>query len=141
LSLKRILGIDFGKRRIGIAVSDPLRIIAKGVTVLSNTPDVVLRIREIVLEYDVEQVVVGMPYALGGGKGRSAEEVEAFIERLQPVVETEIVRWDESFSSVTAHETLRMMGVRKSARRSKERIDEMAAAIILQGYLDSLTSR
>ena len=135
--MKRILGIDYGSRRIGIAVSDPLRIIAKGVSVVENSPGAVKQIREIAREYDVEKIIVGMPYTLKGEKGRSAADVESFIEQLKTVIVEEIIVWDERFSSQSAHETLLTMGVRKKARRSKERIDEMAAAIILQGYLDS----
>jgi len=137
--LNRILGIDVGRRRIGIAVSDPLRILASGVTVLANTPHVEERIKELVREYAVEKIVVGMPFTLKGEKGQSAEEVEAFVERLKEAITIEIVFWDERFSSSTAHETLITMGVSKKGRRAKGRIDEMAAAIILQGYLDRLS--
>ncbi len=135
--MKRILGIDFGKRRIGIAVSDPLGIIARGVTTLANSPGVIGRIGEIAREHEVETIIIGMPYTLAGAKGQSAEEVESFIVLLRAAFDGEIIAWDERFSSHTAHETLLKMGVKRKARQEKERIDEMAAAIILQGYLDS----
>jgi len=134
--LKRILGIDFGTRRIGIAVSDPLGIIARGLTVVRNSPQAVTEIARLAAEYDVEKVVLGLPLTLKGQKGEKAAEVEAFAEALRKVLRVDVVFWDERFSSYTAHETLRTMGVRKKARQSKERIDEMASALILQGYLD-----
>lgn len=136
--MKRILGIDFGTARIGIAVSDPLNIIARGVTVISNSPKAVSEIRRIALEYNVEKIVVGLPLTLKGEKGQKALEVEAFADDMKKAIPIEIVFWDERFSSRIAHETLRIMGVRKKARQSKERIDEMASALILQGYLDSV---
>lgn len=136
--MKRILGIDFGTKRIGIAVSDPLRIIARSLCVLENSSGAQAKIMALVAEYEIETIVVGMPYTLKGDKGQKAEEVDAFIDRLRKVTDAEILTWDERFSSHTAHETLLTMGVRKKARASKGRIDEMAAAIILQGYLDSI---
>ncbi len=138
--MKRLLGIDFGTRRIGIAVSDPLRVIARGLTVVRNSPRAVMEIARLTEEYDVEKIVVGLPLTLKGEKGQKAKEVEAFAEELRKVLRVDVVFWDERFSSHAAHETLRTMGVRKKARRSKERIDEMASAIILQGYLDSTKS-
>ena len=139
--MRRILGIDYGTRRIGIAVSDPLQIIARGVTTLEHTPKAVQRIVEFIREFDTGIIVVGLPLTLRGEKGRSASDAEAFAGKLKELAGVEVVLWDERFSSQTAHETLLTMGVKKKARRSKERIDEMAAAIILQGYLDSRPER
>ena len=132
-----MLGIDFGTRRIGIAVSDPLNIIARGVTVIKNSPTAVAEIRRLAAEYDVERIVVGVPLTLKGEKGTKAVEVESFAKKIRNVVDVEVVFWDERFTSRTAHETMLAMGVRKKARRLKERIDEMASALILQGYLDN----
>jgi putative Holliday junction resolvase len=139
--LSRILGIDYGTRRIGIAVSDPLQIIARGVTTIDHTAKAVERICALVREFEAGIIVVGLPLTLRGAKGRSAADAEAFAGRLKESAGVDVVFWDERFSSQTAHETLLKMGVGKKARRSKGRIDEMAAAIILQGYLDSKTER
>ena len=133
---KRILGIDYGSRRIGIAVSDPLHIIAKGVTVVENTSRAIENIKRIAAEYDVSTIVIGMPLNLKGEKGMKAEEVERFIEQLTRELGIAIVPLDERFSSQTAQQTLRDMGVKKKQRQVKGTIDEMAAALILQQFLD-----
>lgn len=135
---KRILGIDYGTKRIGVAVSDPLRIIATGVTVVANTPGAIAEIKRLAAEYDVATIVVGMPFNLKGEKGAKANEVELFIDALAKGTGCEIVAWDERFTSYTAHETLRAMGATRKQRQSKEKIDLMASALILQGYLDAL---
>jgi len=132
----RILGIDYGSKRIGIAVSDPLNIIARGVTVLPNTPKMIEEIKRMAEEFGVEKIVVGIPYNLKGRKDSMAEEVEGFIRLLASELKVEIVRQDERFTSRTARQTLLEMNVGKMKRRSKGRIDEMASALILQGYLD-----
>ena len=135
---KRILGIDYGTKRIGIAVSDPLRIIATGVTVLTNSPEIISEIKRLAVEYDVATIVVGMPFNLKGEKGAKAKEVDLFMHALAAGTGCEVVAWDERFTSHTAHETLRTMGATKKQRQSKPKIDLMASALILQGYLDAL---
>lgn len=137
LPLKRILGIDFGTKRIGIAVSDPLRIIATGLKVVPNSPRACGEIGRIAQEYDVEKIVVGMPFNLKGEKAAMAKEVEAFMNELRATTGKEVVDWDERFTSHTAHQTLLTMGVKKTRRQSKSQIDMMASALILQGYLDA----
>lgn len=133
---KRILGIDYGSKRIGVAVSDPLNIIARGVRVLENSRRLMDEIRTVVAEYDPAAVVVGMPLTLGGEMGAKAKEVEAFIVRLEREIGIPVIRIDERFTSEEAHETLREMGVKMMKRRSKSAIDLMAASLILQRYLD-----
>ena len=137
LAGNRILGIDFGSKRIGIAMSDPLQVIAQGFKVIPNTPDAPGMIKKIVEEYGIGKIVIGMPLNLKGDNAQKAEEVEEFIRRLVNICHTDIVRWDERFTSTMAHQTLRMMGATKKQRQSKEKIDEMASALILQGFLDS----
>jgi putative Holliday junction resolvase len=134
---KRILGIDYGTRRIGVAVSDPLRLIATGVAVIENSPLAVAEIRQIAARYDPEKIVVGMPFTLKGEKGSSASEVEKFIARLEEELGLEIVRTDERFTSKVAQRTLRDMNVKKKERQVKGTIDMMSAALILQAYLDT----
>jgi putative Holliday junction resolvase len=133
----RFLGIDYGSRRVGIAISDPLNIIARGLTTLDNVSDLVERIAGLVHEYSIGALVVGMPLNLKGDKGTKALEVEEFIERLRLKVNVAIIPVDERFTTTMAHATVREMGVRKKKRESREHIDEMAASILLQGYLDA----
>ncbi len=134
---KRVLGIDFGSSRIGIAVSDPLRIIAQGVATLRNGEGVIGEIKELALRYDVGLVVVGMPYTLRGEKGAKAEEVDRFVTGLRRVLPVDVVTFDERFTSRIAQQTLITMGTKKRERReNKGRIDAMASALILQSFLD-----
>jgi len=93
-------------------------------------------IKRIAGEFDIEKIVVGIPLNLKGQKGSKAEEVEEFIRALEAELGIEIVRQDERFTTMEAHRTLRDMNVGKSKRRSRGTIDEMASALILQGYLD-----
>jgi putative Holliday junction resolvase len=133
---KRLLGIDFGNKRIGIAVSDPLNIIARGVKTIFHSPEMFSEIKLIAEEYQVDKIVVGCPLNLKGEKGAKALEVDDFIRDLKKVVGIEVESWDERFTSRTAHQTLLDMGVRRKQRQSKGKIDEMAASLILQSYLD-----
>src|SRR5260221_10871687 len=132
----RILGIDYGSKRIGIAVSDPLNIIARGVTVIPNSPETIEKIKRIAIEFGVEKIVVGVPINLKGRSDAMAEKVEEFIRLLALELKLEIIRQDERFTSRIARQTLVDMNVGKMKRRAKGRIDEMASALILQGYLD-----
>jgi putative holliday junction resolvase len=136
--MKRILGIDYGTTRVGIALSDPLQIIAQPFTTLDYKPEVIEEIAEIVRSEGVGLIVVGMPLNLKGQKGKKAEEVEKFIQVLAGTVSVEIVHWDERFTTSIAHQTLLDMGTKRGERRMKKgRVDSMAAAILLQGFLDS----
>jgi len=135
--LHRILGIDYGTKRIGVAISDPLRIIAKGIAVISNTPAAISELEKLVREYKPEKIIIGMPLNLKGEKGLKAEEVEIFIKQIENEIQIEVVRFDERFTSKIAQQTQRDMNVKKKARQVKGTIDSMAAALILQGYLDA----
>ncbi|MCX6143890.1 MAG: Holliday junction resolvase RuvX [Ignavibacteriales bacterium] len=132
------MGIDYGTRRIGISLSDPLQIIAQPFDTLPNDKLALSRICEIVEKEAVDVVVVGMPLNLKGEKAQKAQEVERFIEMLKGQTSAEIVSWDERFTTRMAHQTMLDMGTKRQERRSnKGRIDAMAAAILLQSYLDS----
>lgn len=134
---RRVLGIDYGSRRIGTSLSDPLRIIAQGSETLENNSKLWLRLTEIVRQFDVELIVVGLPLNLKGEKAQKAKEVEAFVQKLKEKIKLPVITWDERFTSTIAHDTLLRMGTRKHERRSdKGRIDSMAAAIMLQSFLD-----
>ena len=134
--LRRIIGIDYGSKRIGIAVSDPLRIISQSVAVFENSPSIIDDIKALIRKYNPEKIVIGNPVTLKGVKGAKAEEVDRFITVLERELQIEIVRFDERFTSKIAQQTLRDMGVKKKKRQIKASIDAMAAALILQGYLD-----
>jgi putative Holliday junction resolvase len=135
---RRIIGIDFGSKRIGVAMSDPLLIIAQGLCVIHNDSKAVSAIGEIVGQNDVGTIVIGMPAGLKGEKGDSAMKAEAFAHALEENLRMPVIRQDERFTSVIAHRTLRSMNTGRQERRNKERIDLMAAALILQSYLDRL---
>ncbi len=132
----RILGIDYGTRRIGVAVSDPTQLIARGVATLPNDERMMEQLMAIITREEVVAIVVGMPYSADGGKGQKAREVEAFIERLKKHTRLDVTTWDESYSSVQAHRVLIEIGIGKKKRREKERVDTMAARLMLQEYLD-----
>lgn len=135
---KRILGIDFGSRRVGISLSDPLQIIAQPYDTLQNDSKIFRTLCTIIENENVGLVIVGMPLNLKGEKGQKAQEVELFINRLTEATTTEVVRWDERFTTSIAQQTLLDMGTKRQERRTKKgRVDAMAAAIILQSYLDS----
>ena len=133
----RILAIDYGSRRVGLAITDPMQIIAQGAGTLNNDGALIDSIGRLVREQEVTLVVVGMPYAPDGGLGKKGEEVKGFIERLRPAVGVDLVTWDESFSSARAHGAFREAGMKRKARQQKGRVDEMAARLLLQEYLES----
>lgn len=135
---RKVLGIDFGTRRIGTSLSDPLRIIAQAGATLKNDASLWKRLIELIEDNDVEMIVVGMPYTLKGEKGPKAKEVDSFIQTLKTKTRVSIVTWDERFTSTIAHQTMLRMGTKKAVRQDdKGRIDAMAAAIMLQSFLDS----
>jgi putative Holliday junction resolvase len=133
----RLLGIDYGTKRIGLALSDPLGIIATPLETIANDALTFERIAAIVEREHARTVVVGMPFNLKGEKSKKAKEVEEFIARLKKHIRAEIIFWDERFTSTIAQQTLRSMGAKKKDRQNKSTIDSMAAAIILQDFLNS----
>jgi putative Holliday junction resolvase len=133
----RVLGIDYGHKRVGVAVSDPLRIIAQGIGTIKNDADLMQQLQSIRDEYEVALAVVGMPLGPENEKGRKALEIEAFIRRLVGVLDVPVDTWDESFSSVEAQRILVASGMKKKRRRKKGEVDVMAARVILQEYLDA----
>ena len=134
----RIIGVDYGERRIGISLSDPLFITAQPWGAVENSPIGLEKLRDMVERENVRLAVVGMPLNLKGQKGKKAEEVEAFIDLLSSMLGIEIVTWDERFTTSIAQQSYRDLGAKRKDRESKDgRIDAMAAALILQGFLDS----
>lgn len=133
----RVLGIDYGSVRIGLAISDPMRIIASGAGVISNDPDAVSVIVDMISNRDVTAVVVGMPYRADGSRGTIADEIEKFIAELSSQLGIPVTTCDEGYTSVRAKETFLQGGMKKKARREKAHIDEMAARLLLQEYLET----
>lgn len=135
--MPRILGIDYGERRIGVAISDETATIATPVDTLDGTApqQAARRIVELATERSVEKIVVGLPMRMDGSSGPSAEYAKAFGERLLKAGSCPVVYWDERFSSRTAEQALIEGGARRQKR--KQVIDKLAAQIILQHYLDA----
>jgi putative Holliday junction resolvase len=135
---QRILGVDYGAKRIGLSLSDPLQILATSYRALDNSPSVWRTLAEIVAKEEVELIVVGMPVTLKGEKGKKAQEVEEFMTELRAHVHVPVVHWDERFTTSIAQRTRLSMGTKRSDRRHRDgSLDAMAAAVMLQGFLDS----
>ena len=134
----RILALDVGGRRIGIALSDPDRTIASGQPTIDARPphQAYAAIKKLVQKYDVTQVVIGLPLTLRGEVGPQAELIQTFAAELTKQLDVPIVLHDERLTSVAADRSLEAMGVRRNKRR--EHVDQLAAVLILQGYLDLL---
>jgi len=135
--LKRILALDVGERRIGIAVSDPLKIIASPLTIIDRkiTPDYTKEIKQLVLKNNIEKLVIGIPKTLKNTESIQTKIVIEFIQELQKNVDIPIETVDERLSSVSAQKSLVEQGIKTGHNKGK--IDETAAAIFLQEYLDS----
>lgn len=137
-SYQRILGIDYGSVRVGLSVSDPLGLIAQPIEAFRNDTSLFANLGQVSARENVTLIVVGMPFNLKGQKGQKAEEVQKFIGRLKEELGIEILTWDERFTTTIANQTMLAMGTKKKERQKKDgRIDSMAAAVMLQGYLDS----
>jgi putative Holliday junction resolvase len=140
--MERILGIDYGKSRIGVAMSDPMGWTASGLeTVKSKNAfkKAVSRIAEIIMKNEIRRVVVGWPLNMNGTSGESAEKVAGFIEALTDATSDhalEIIKWDERLSTVSAQKNMIELGI--SSRKKNTTVDKMAAQYILQNYLDRL---
>ena len=135
--MKRYLGLDVGEKTIGVAVSDPLGYTAQGITTIkrfSNKEDF-NKVKEYIDEYDVEAVVVGMPYNMNGTIGSSGEMAQKFATKLKNKYNIEIIFQDERMTSLSAQRILIEGGVRRENR--KQYIDKIAAVFILQSFLDS----
>ena len=134
----RILGLDVGDRRVGVAISDPLEIIATPLTVLTRDDDktTIDTIAQLVVQYDIKKIVVGLPYSLDGSIGHQANKVKDFVQKLSQSTSTGIEFWDERWSTIAAESMLSEAGNKNARERSRR--DDAAAAYILQGYLDSL---
>ena len=134
----RIMALDVGSRTIGIACSDALLMTAQGIETIRRTSleNDFNRLRELISEYEVHELVVGMPKNMNGTKGDRAEKTEEFVEKMKTVIDLPVAFWDERLSTVMAERQLIAADV--SRKKRKGVIDKMAAVVILQGYLDRL---
>lgn len=136
--MDRILGIDYGDSRTGIAVSDLMGWTAQGLETISykgNMKMLLDRIGEIIKEYDVKKIVIGYPRNLNGTIGPRAEKTEEFIRILIDKFNLDVIKWDEWLSTVSAHRDMNDMGVKNKKKRGL--VDTIAAVHILQNYLDA----
>jgi len=133
----RILSIDYGKKRTGIAVSDQLQIIANGLTTV-ETSKIFDFLNEYLQKEDVSCIVVGLPKQMNNEPSENMKRVEPFVNRLKKLYpQIPVEYWDERFSSKMAEQAMRDAGLKKKDRQNKELVDEISAAIILQGYMES----
>lgn len=133
----RLLAIDYGRKRCGIAVTDLLRIVATGLSTVA-THLLVEYVKEYVRREPVDAIVVGRPVTLRGEPSESMRYIEPGIKRLQKELpEMKIIYWDERFTSAIAHRAMIDSGMKKTQRKDKAIVDEMAATIILNDYLQS----
>ncbi len=131
----RILAIDYGEVRIGVAVTDELQILVSPLEVINTRKvDPVKRIFEIVEEKGVTEVVLGMPYLLSGKEGRLAGQVKKFKQELEKILPVPVILYDERFTSKIAERELRERGIKPS--RNREKVDLFSAGILLEDYLE-----
>ncbi|MAD60782.1 MAG: Holliday junction resolvase RuvX [Myxococcales bacterium] len=137
----RVLGIDYGEKRVGLAISDPSRIFAQTLSTIARTRDgdqaVVKMIKTAIQNQQITEIVIGWPLRLNGREGIQTQKVDRFIKHLNDLA-LPIHKWDERLSTVSADRVLSQGGVRGKARRQK--VDQLAAVIILQAWLDAQCS-
>lgn len=137
----RIMGLDFGSKTVGVAISDPLGLTAQGIEIIRREQEnklrrTLARIEALIQEYQVTEIVLGYPKNMNNTVGERAEKSLAFKEMLERRTGLPVVMWDERLTTVAANRTLIEGGVRRENR--KEYVDMIAAVYILQGYLDSM---
>lgn len=136
----RLLAIDYGRKRCGIAVTDNLRICANGLTTV-RACDLLAFLKDYCSHEQVDKIIVGLPKQMDGSPSESSRYIEPFLRQLRKQMpEMPIERYDERFTSTLAHRAMLDGGLRKMARRDKELVDEIAATIILNDYLSSCHS-
>lgn len=137
----RILGLDYGTKTVGVAVSDPLLITAQGLEIIRRDSEnkirkTYARIEEIIKEYEVEKIVLGLPKNMNGTEGDRVEKTKEFKDAIERRTGLEVVLWDERLTTVSADKIMMESNIRRENR--KEYVDEIAAMIILQNYLEYL---
>ncbi|MEL1135128.1 Holliday junction resolvase RuvX [Desulfitobacterium sp. THU1] len=132
----RILGLDYGERTIGVAVSDELLFTAQGIKTIRRSKNELEELRQIIHDYEVDEVIVGYPKNMNGTLGPRAQITEEFAEILKREYGLPVLLWDERLSTIGAERSLLVADLSRAKR--KQVIDKMAAVFILQGYLDHL---
>ena len=140
----RILGLDFGSKTVGVAVSDGLLLTAQGVETIERKDENKLRktcarIEELIAEYEITEIVLGLPKNMNNTEGERVEKTKAFEEMLERRTGLPVHYWDERLTTVAAEQILMESGVRRENRKAV--IDKVAAGLILQGYLDCLKTK
>lgn len=140
----RILGLDYGTKTVGVAVSDPLLLTAQGVELIRRKSagklrQTLARIEELVEQYEVETIVLGYPKNMNNTEGDRCEQTKELKEMLERRTGLPVVLWDERLTTVAADQSMMEMGIRRENR--KDYVDEIAAIFILQGYLDYLSNQ
>lgn len=140
----RKMGLDFGSKTVGIAISDPLLITAQGIEIVrrkseSKLRQTLARIEELIVEYEVDEIVLGYPKNMNDTVGERGEKTLAFKEMLERRTGLDVQLWDERLTTVAADKAMMEAGIRREER--KEHVDRIAAVFILQGYLDYLKNR
>ncbi len=132
----RVLAVDFGQRRLGIAISDPLGLTAQGLPTIHvrNLSEAVQAVQDLVSRYQVSEIVVGLPLHLSGAASRQSQKAKRFADLVCQACGRPVRLWDERYTSVEAARTLRQVG--KSPSRHRDKLNELAAVFILQGYLE-----
>jgi putative Holliday junction resolvase len=133
------MGLDFGSKTVGVAVSDALLLTAQGVEIIRRKEEnklrqTLARIEELIVEYEVEEIVLGLPKHMNGSEGVRVELTEEFKEKLERRTGLPVIMWDERLTTVSADRTMMEAGIRRENR--KDYVDMLAAVFILQGYLD-----
>jgi putative Holliday junction resolvase len=137
METQRILALDLGKRRIGLALSDPLGLTAQGLPTLerTNIREDLQRLGEIAREHDVSLVLIGNPLHMSGREGRGTEHARTFGERLQAATGLPVEFWDERLTTVEAQRVLRESGI--SIAKRAQAVDRLAAVLLLESFLDA----
>lgn len=136
--MDRIMGVDYGDARTGIAVSDLMGLTAQGIETISykgNFKILINRIREIIKEYDIKKIVIGYPRNMNGSIGFRANKTEEFIKVLIDNFGLDVIKWDEWLTTVSAHRDMIELSIKR--KKKKSLVDTIAAVYILQNYLDA----
>lgn len=139
--MSRIMGLDYGSKTVGVAISDPLYITAQGIEIIRREEEnkrrkTYARIEALIKEYEVDRIVLGYPKNMNNTEGERCEKVNEFKADLERRTGLEVILWDERLTTVAADKAMIEAGIRRENR--KEYVDEIAAGLILQGYLENL---
>lgn len=135
MNKKRLLGIDYGRARIGVAISDESKLISRPLCTLDNNKTFETLLKKEMQPYQIEAVVMGLPLLMNGKESPMTAEVKQFGEYLKKILEISVIFWDERLTSLQVERSMRDAGIKRKKRAASS--DTMAAALILQSYLDS----